>query len=87
MRVVMSNQNDWRLEILELNKSQEDGRPIKPLNARHIPYFVIIREDLYKRGISTPILKCLSKDEAWYVMDELHNDVCSMHIERDGWAL
>lgn len=42
----------------------------------------MIDDDLYRRGFSTPMLKCLAKDEVRYVMDELHNDICSFHTGR-----
>lgn len=41
--------------------------------------FLLVGENLYKRGFSTPLLKCLSKTEADYVMNELHNRVCGNH--------
>lgn len=39
----------------------------------------MIGEDLYRRGFSTPLLKCLAKDEVHYVMDELHNGIGGFH--------
>jgi hypothetical protein len=34
---------------------------------------------LYKRGYTLPLLKCLSKDEATYVLKEIHERVCGNH--------
>ena len=34
---------------------------------------------LYKRGYTLPLLKCLSKDEAAYVLKEIHKGVCGNH--------
>jgi len=42
-------------------------------------HFLLIRQDLYKRGFSTPLLKCLGKTEVEYVMNETHNGVCGTH--------
>ncbi|XP_072072044.1 uncharacterized protein [Arachis hypogaea] len=36
--------------------------------------------ELYKRGISQPLLKCLNAEEAREVMDEVHEGVCGNHI-------
>lgn len=43
---------------------------------------MIIGNDLYRRGFSSPLLKCLAKDEAQYVMNELHHGVCGFHTGR-----
>ena len=42
--------------------------------------FVLIRDVLYKRGFSQPYLRCLSHDEADYVMREVHEGICENHL-------
>ena len=42
--------------------------------------FVIIRDVLYKRGFSRPYLRCLSHEEADYVMREVHEGICGNHL-------
>ena len=42
--------------------------------------FTIHRGTLYKRGFFTPILKCLGKQEANYVLREVHEGICGNHI-------
>ncbi|XP_014496659.1 uncharacterized protein LOC106758229 [Vigna radiata var. radiata] len=80
--VIASGDTDWRDEIRRLIKRQEDELSVDPADSRKIARFVVIGDDLYKRGFSTPLLKCLSKEEAQYVMDELHNGVCGFHSGR-----
>ena len=41
--------------------------------------FVLIRDVLYKRGFSQPYLRCLSHDEANYVMREVHEGIYENH--------
>ena len=41
--------------------------------------FVLIKDVLYKRGFSRPYLRCLSHDEADYVMKEVHEGICGNH--------
>ena len=41
--------------------------------------FVLIRDVLYKRGFSRLYLKCLSHNEADYVMREVHEGICENH--------
>nr|KYP34993.1 Transposon Ty3-I Gag-Pol polyprotein [Cajanus cajan] len=41
--------------------------------------FVIIRDELFKRGISSPLLKCLTPSQAAYVIKEIRQGICGMH--------
>nr|KYP33867.1 Gypsy retrotransposon integrase-like protein 1 [Cajanus cajan] len=41
--------------------------------------YVLIFGELYKRGISTPLLKCLAPEQAHYVLREIHEGVCGTH--------
>ena len=41
--------------------------------------FVLIRDVLYKKGFSRPYLRCLSHDEADYVMREVHEGIYGNH--------
>ena len=42
--------------------------------------FTIHRGTLYKRGFFTPILKCIAREDANYVLREVHEGVCGNHI-------
>nr|KYP33134.1 Retrovirus-related Pol polyprotein from transposon opus [Cajanus cajan] len=41
--------------------------------------FVIIDDELFKRGIASPLLKCLTASQAAYVIKEIHQGICGMH--------
>ena len=41
--------------------------------------FMLIKDVLYKRGFSRPYLRCLSHNEADYVMKEVHKGICGNH--------
>ena len=42
--------------------------------------FTIHRGTLYKRGFSTPIIKCIGKEDANYILREVHEVICGNHI-------
>ena len=42
--------------------------------------FTIHRGTLYKRGFSVPILKCVGKEDANYILREVHEGICGNHI-------
>ncbi|XP_017420172.1 uncharacterized protein LOC108330177 [Vigna angularis] len=82
MSVADVEERDWRSEIRRLMTKQDAGQPVKPTDARKIARYLLVGDDLYSRGFSTPFLKCLGKEEACYVMDEVHNGICGFHTGR-----
>ena len=42
--------------------------------------FAIHRGTLYKRGFSTPILKCVGKEDSNYILREVYEGICGNHI-------
>ena len=48
--------------------------------------FTIHRGALNKRGFFTPILKCIAKKDADYVLRKVHEGVCGNHIEARALA-
>ena len=42
----------------------------------HATRFVLIKDTLYKRGFSRPYLRCLTTEEADYVIKEVHEGIC-----------
>jgi hypothetical protein len=49
------------------------------MEARTRPY-VIIEGELYKHGVCSPLLKCLSRAEGVELMKEIHAGLCGSHI-------
>lgn len=41
--------------------------------------YCLVGDDLYRRGYTTPLLKCLEGEEAEYVMKELNEGICGRH--------
>jgi ribonuclease HI len=59
---------DWRTEIISFLQE-----------ARTRPY-VIIERELYKHGVCSPLLKCLSRAEGIELMKEIHAGLFGSHI-------
>jgi ribonuclease HI len=73
---------DWRTEIISFlhgNCLSNDEVYNKRMEARTRPY-VIIEGDLYKHGVFSPLLKCLSRTEGQELMKEIHAGLCGSHI-------
>ena len=56
-----------------------DPKEASKLSARSAR-FTIHQGTLYKRGYSTPILKCIGKEDANYILREVHEGICGNHI-------
>jgi ribonuclease HI len=73
---------DWRTEIiffLQGNCLSDNEAYNKRMEARTRPY-VIIEGELYKHGVCSPLLKCLSRAEGIELMKEIHVGLCGSHI-------
>jgi ribonuclease HI len=73
---------DWRTEIISFlqgNCLLDDEAYNKRMEARTRPY-VIIEGELYKHGVCSPLLKCLSRAEGIELMKEIHVGLCGYHI-------
>ena len=59
--------------VLPANKNE--ARSIRFRSARYILY----DDKLYKRGLSAPLLRCITQEEGTYVIREIHEGVCGNH--------
>jgi len=75
------NEPEWATEIIQFLRNgllpQDKAVAWKVKN--QATRFCFLREVLYKRGYSEPLLKCLSKTKVEYVMKEIHEGVCGNH--------
>lgn len=42
--------------------------------------YIMNEGTLYKRGIFTPLLRCLTKEEAGYTLQEVHEGIGEQHL-------
>ncbi|XP_021592040.1 uncharacterized protein LOC110599777 [Manihot esculenta] len=66
------------LEYLEKGKLPEDKAKPKKIATR-APNYQAIRGTLYRRGKSSPWLRCVGPEEATRVMEEIHQGICGAH--------
>jgi ribonuclease HI len=73
---------DWRTEIISFlqgNCLSDDEAYNKRMEAWTRPY-VIIEGELYKHGVCSPLLKCISRAEGIELMKKIHAGMCGSHI-------
>ena len=77
----IGSKSNWTTSLVSYLKNgvlldgKEVARKLKVRAAR----FILIKDVLYKRGFSRPYLRCLSLEEVYYVMREVHEGICGNH--------
>ncbi|XP_074580899.1 uncharacterized protein LOC141837384 [Curcuma longa] len=80
-----SRPEDWQTPIISfltqgtLPEDPGQARIIK----RRATRFTMIGDALFKRAFSRPLLKCLTPEEADYVIQEIHHGCCGNHGEKE----
>ncbi|XP_059439799.1 uncharacterized protein LOC132172333 [Corylus avellana] len=84
-KILQAEQGDeapeWAIDIIRylrdggLPDDRQKARQIRMRSAR----YTWIDGTLYRRGYTLPLLKCITKAEADYVMREIHEGVCGSH--------
>ena len=83
---VMSEQSlmdpiwDYLVDGILLSDPKEASK-LRTTSAR----FTMHQGTLYKQGFSTPILKCVEKEDANYVLREVHEDIYGNILEPSTW--
>jgi ribonuclease HI len=82
LAISLVHSEDWRTKIISFlqgNSLSDDEVYNKRMEARTRPY-IIIEGALYKHGVCSPLLKCLSRTEGIELMKEIHAGLCGSHI-------
>ena len=66
-----------------LPSSADEVRKVKKRVAR----FTILNDTLYKMCFSMPYLRCVEEDEAKYILEEVHEEICGDHTDQDPWLV
>ncbi|XP_072083659.1 uncharacterized protein [Arachis hypogaea] len=72
-------------DFLKNGKLPDDHKAAKAL-MREAAKYVIVQGQLFKRGLNQPLLKCLRSDQTDYVLREVHEECCSLHIRGKALA-
>ncbi|XP_057744562.1 uncharacterized protein LOC130962356 [Arachis stenosperma] len=74
--------HDWRRPFLEYicTGTIPKDEPHPQQFRRKASFYTRVSGELYRRGFSQPLLRCLNQDQAQEVMNEVHEGVCGNHI-------
>jgi ribonuclease HI len=82
LTISLVHSEDWRTEVISFlqgNCLSDDEVYNKRMEASTRPY-VLIEGKLYKHGVCSPLLKCLSRTEGIKLMKERYAGLCGSHI-------
>ena len=71
----------WMDDIIVYLKKDRlpEDRDLERKIRYHAEHYFLLNGRLYKRGISTPLLRCLNVKEAKRVLSKIHDGVCGNH--------
>ncbi|XP_020972930.1 uncharacterized protein LOC110269444 [Arachis ipaensis] len=67
------------IEYLEFKILHEEQKEAKRIQ-REIQNCTLVHNALYRRGVSTPLLKCVPTCKTEEVLEEVHNGICENHL-------
>jgi len=66
------------VDFLSRDVLPEDKLEAKRIR-QHVALYTYVNGELFRRGFSAPLLKCLERTQAEYVLAELHKGICGVH--------
>ncbi|XP_061367257.1 uncharacterized protein LOC133310357 [Gastrolobium bilobum] len=80
--MVVTSVNDWRkplVDYLEKGVLPEDRLEARKL-VRDATQYAIVNDQLFRKGLHNPMLKCLDSEGAEYVLAEIHEGINGHHM-------
>ncbi|KAL0303750.1 UNVERIFIED_CONTAM: hypothetical protein Sradi_6243100 [Sesamum radiatum] len=78
---VVEEPSSWKEELVRYLKNA--SLPDDPIRAKRIKFkaarFTMIGDELYRRMVDGPLLKCIDGERAQYVLREIHEGSCGNH--------
>jgi hypothetical protein len=74
--------NSWVFPILRFLRNEEtpnDPKEAAKVRRRACSY-VLLDNQLYRRGFAIPLLKCVEEEKVVYILTEIHEGINGQHI-------
>ncbi|RDX77342.1 Tf2-6, partial [Mucuna pruriens] len=77
----VNNRTTWMTPIFDYLQGGGPNDPEgMPKIAKEAAKYTILGQQLYRRGFSFPLLRCLDEVDSTYVLKEVHEGICGTHI-------
>ncbi|RDX88909.1 Tf2-6, partial [Mucuna pruriens] len=79
---IRNEKTTWMTPILDyLQRGTTSEDPEKALRiAKEATKYIVLGQQLYRKGLSFPLLRCLEEEDSSYVLKEVHEGACDTHI-------
>ena len=77
-----TTRDSWMTPVIQYLKDDvlaQDKRKARLLRLKASLY-TLYEDQLYKRGFSTPLLKCVDLRKGNHILQEIHEEVCGNHV-------
>ncbi|XP_015943830.1 uncharacterized protein LOC107468967 [Arachis duranensis] len=80
--LTLSGQGSWTYPILQylLDETLPKDPKEEKRTKREAANYTVVTEQLYKRGLPQPLLKCVEPRDTEYILREIHEGCCGHHI-------
>jgi len=72
--------------VKQFLEKDECGTQEEKTMRQQTTWFILIGSNLYRRGYTQPLLKCISQDQAYYVTREIHEHHQFSRAPSNQWA-
>lgn len=81
VKLVADGTKSWMEPIKEflMQQPQDESKNTRE-RRREASFYTLVGDQLYRRGIMSPMMKCVDIERAQEIMAEVHEGVCSSHI-------
>ncbi|XP_057444597.1 uncharacterized protein LOC130736831 [Lotus japonicus] len=87
VKAVTEGEPSWMESIKTFLQNPKDDNLNTKEKRREASFYTLVGNELYRRGIMSPMLKCVDMRDAQGIMAEVHEGVCSSHIEGQSLAV
>ena len=82
MICLVEGESSWMDLIIQFKLTGK--LPTDPVTSKKLrrqgAMFVMMDGELYRRSFSAPLLKCINREDAAYVLSSIHEGICGHHI-------
>ncbi|XP_015942775.1 uncharacterized protein LOC107468047 [Arachis duranensis] len=77
----LQSEDSWQKPYIQYLKNAKFPPEVKDIKKfkRQASFFTLLNDELYRRGYSRPLLKCLDRSEAEIALAEVHEGICGIH--------
>jgi len=78
-KIAPSQTHNWTTPYIQYLQTGNPLQDVDKIWLAKAARYTMVGNDLYKRGYGQPLLKCVTVEQAQYIIKELHEGICGYH--------